>query len=58
MAGVQAGNRAGCFEVAAQLGVVDSQPAQMAEGSFQLISQPDVFAAEPGIVSGLLLATA
>ena len=45
-AGVETGHCAGCFQVVAELRVVDRQPPQMTEGSLQLISQPGVFPGE------------
>jgi hypothetical protein len=49
------GDCVGCFQVVAEFCVVDGQPPQVAEGSLQLISQPGVLAAEPGIPGCLLL---
>jgi hypothetical protein len=34
------GDVVGCFQVVVQLGVVDGEPSQVAEGGFKLIGQP------------------
>jgi hypothetical protein len=40
-----AGDRAGCFELTAEFGVVDGQPPQVAEGGFELAGEVVAFAA-------------
>jgi hypothetical protein len=51
-AGVETGDVVGCFQVVAELGVVDGEPSQVAEGGFELIGQPVPFAAQPGVLAG------
>jgi hypothetical protein len=46
--GADADDRAGCFEFAAEFGVVDGQPPQVAEGGFELAGEVVTFAA-PGV---------
>jgi hypothetical protein len=47
-----AGDRAGCFEFAAQFGVVDGEPPQVAEGGFELAGEVLAFAAQCGVLAG------
>jgi hypothetical protein len=47
-----AGDRAGCFEFAAQFGVVDGEPPQVAEGGFELAGEVVAFAAQCGVLAG------
>jgi hypothetical protein len=45
-----AGDRAGCFELTAEFGVVDGQPPQVAEGCFELPGEVVTFAAQGGVL--------
>ncbi len=56
--GTQRGDSAGFFQVAAEPGVVDCQPPQVAEGSFGLAGQAVAFEAEPGVLGGQFRAAA
>jgi hypothetical protein len=47
-----AGDRAGCLEFAAEFGVVDGQPPQVAEGGFELAGEVVAFAAQSGVLAG------
>jgi hypothetical protein len=49
-----AGDRAGCFEFAAEFGVVDAQPPQVAEGGLELAGEVVTFAAQRGVLAGQL----
>jgi len=48
------GDRAGCLEFAAEVGVVNGQPPQVAEGGFELAGEAVAFAAQGCVLDGQL----